>query len=231
MKTRIQLLLLLTFGLSLAQKNKTNETLFETDKQIYKNALKYNDANTAIISIHNIIAKEGENTTYKDSLAILYYKTNNFVSSYFVTKELLEKKPKDLQLLEINAISLQNIGDSKKAVTAYETLFALSKNQYHGYQLATIQFNLKRFGEAQTTIQQTLSCQEIKEAQVQIPVDKDQTQNVPLKAALSNLQGLVAYELKDNAYAKKSFENALTILPEFILAKQNIAALEKEIKK
>jgi tetratricopeptide (TPR) repeat protein len=231
MKKQILILLVAVIGTATAQKNKIKENTIDFDKIVYKNALKYNDASTAINSIHTIIAKEGENSVYKDSLAILYYKANNFASSYLVSEELLKVKPQDVTLLEINAISLQNLGDNKRAISAFEKLFAQTKNQLHGYQLAVLQMDLKRLSEASTSINQSLLCEELKDVQLQFSISKNQVQNVPFKAALYNLKGLIANELKDTETAKKSFEEALAIFPEFMLAKQNAAAITIESKK
>lgn len=225
----ITLILISTLGI--AQKNKSDNKIPDLDKIVYKNALKYNDPITAINTLHRIIATEGDNSVYKDSLAVVYFNTNNFVSSYLVSEELLKNKPNNIALLEINAISLQNIGDAKKAVTAFETLFKLSKNQYHGYQLAVLQNSIKRLGEAQITIDQTLKCEELKDLVLQFTIDKEKNQNVPLKAAIFNLKGLVAYELKDFVTAKSAFQDALVVFPEFELAKQNAAAITIETEK
>lgn len=194
-------------------------------KKIVSQALSYNDANTAINSMHHIIALEGTKSTYKDSLAITYFNIGNFVSSHLLAKELLLNKPDDIQLLEINAVSLQNLNAPKEAITAYEILFAKTKNMAHGYQLAMLQFNIKRLAEAQANIAQTLQCESIENAYLQFPVDKNKNQNVPLKAAAFNLQGLIAYELKDNDAASNAFTEALKIMPEFTLATQNANAL------
>lgn len=214
-----------------AQKNKTENNTIDLDQLVYSQAIAYNDLATAINSLHHIIAKEGGQSVYKDSLALLYFNSNNFLSSYLLSTELLEKKATDLSLLEINAMSIVNLGDNKKAVTALEKLFSLSKSQYHGYQLAGIQLGLKRFGEAQLTIEQSLQCTELKEMQIQFPIDMQQIQNVPLKAALYNLKGMAAYQLKDNQTALKAFEQALALSPDFFQAKQNKEALESEMKK
>ena len=47
-----------------------------------------------------------------------------------------------------------------------------------------------------------------------------------LKAALFNLKGLVYKVQDDKVNAKKYFEDALKLEPEFLLAKQNLAALK-----
>lgn len=148
-----------------------------------------------------------------------------------LAKELLVAKPKNLQLLEINAVSLQNLNATKEAIDAYEILFANTNNMVHGYQLAMLQNGIKRFAEAQATIAKTVQCKEVENAMVQMPVDKEKNQNVPLKAAAYNLQDLIAYGLKDNATASTAFNEALKIMPEFALATQNANALLVEMQK
>ena len=194
-------------------------------KKIVTQALTYNDAQTAISSMHYIVALEGEKSTYKDSLAITYFNIGNYVSSHLLAKELLEDKNENIQLLEINAVSLQNLGATKDAIEAYETLFSKTKNMAHGYQLAMLQYGIKRLAEAQATIEQTIQTEDIEKAYIQFAIDKTKNQNVPLKAAAYNLQGLIAFELKDNASAKQAFDQALKIMPEFALATQNANAV------
>jgi tetratricopeptide (TPR) repeat protein len=200
----------------------------ELNKKIIEQALTYNDAQTAITSMHKIIVLEGATSTYKDSLAITYFNVGSYISSHLLVKELLQTKPDNLQLLEINAASLQNLNAAKEAIEAYEKLFAKTKNMGHGYQLAMLQFGIKRLAEAQITINQTIACEPIEKAYLPFPIDKNQNQNVPLKAAAYNLQGLIAYELKDNKTASEAFAEALKIMPEYVVATQNANAMVVE---
>lgn len=222
--------IVLVFASQIATAQKlTPETLktieLANHKKMVKQALTYNDAQTAINSMHYIVALEGKASTYKDSLAVTYYNIGNYVSSHLLAKELLVTKPENLQLLEINAASLQSLNATKEAITAYEVLFAKTNNMAHGYQLAMLQFGIKRLAEAQATINQTLQCKPIEKAYVQMAVDKTKNQNVPLQAAAYNLQGLIAFELKDNAAASTAFNAALKMMPEFALATQNANAV------
>jgi tetratricopeptide (TPR) repeat protein len=223
---------LLIGGLSTAQvKPKTAIEASKPIYTVYKQAKDYADGASMINALHQIIAIEGSNSTYKDTLAITYYKMNNPLSCHLVVKELLEKKPSNLVLLELDAMSLQQLNAKKEAITAFEKLFGLSKNKYHGYQLAILQQSIKRLAEAQLTINQAIACEDIKGAELDFPVDKNNTQKVSLNAAIMNVKGLIAYELKDTASAKKAFEEAVKISPDFVLAKQNAEALEVELTK
>ena len=229
MKTKLILMTLLLVGIQVKAQKLTKKTLNEyqlvTYKKTIKQALKYNDVQTAINNIHKIIVLEGENSTYKDSLAIVYYQSGNFMSSHLLSKELLQSKPKNKQLLEINAISLQKLNAVKEAIEAYEKLFFETNNMIHGYQLANLQYGIKRLTEAKLTIDKTLKSNVIEKAFIQFPIDKKQNQNVPLKAAAYNLQGLIAFELKEYTQANTSFEDALKIMPKFALATQNANAV------
>ena len=227
-KTIILLTLLAVVQLGYAQKL-TPQTLKSIElanhKKVVANSLQYNDLQTAINSMHHIIALEGATSTYKDSLAMAYYTMGNYVSSHLLAKELLQTKPKDTGLLEINAISLQNLNATKEAITAYDQLFALTQNMAHGYQLAMLQYGIKRLAEAEATVNQALNCKAIENAYIQFAKDKTQAQNVPLKAAAHNLQGLIAFELKNYEQAKAAFDKALEITPKFTTATQNANAV------
>lgn len=212
------------FGQKL-NKDDLNNMQWLKHKKIVEQSLAYNDAQTAINSMHYIVALEGEKSTYKDSLAITYFNIGNYVSSHLIAKELLVSKPNNIQLLEINAVSLQNLNATKDAIDAYEILFSKTKNMAHGYQLAMLQYGIKRLAEAEAVIKETIQTKEIENAYLKFAIDKSQSQNVPLKAAVYNLKGLITFELKNNASAKQAFDQALKIMPEFALATQNANAV------
>ncbi|OYU83508.1 MAG: hypothetical protein CFE24_10910 [Flavobacterium sp. BFFFF2] len=225
-------LFLLSSAITLAQVKTKKSTDHEKEAlTILKQAQTYADGGTMITALHQIIAEEGVNSTYKDSLAVTYYKMNNYISCHLVAKELLEKKPNNVVLLELEAMSLKQLNAKKEAIDAFEKLFALSKNKFHGYQLAVLQQSIKRLAEAQATINQVLACEDIKGFDLEFPKDQNQSQKIALNAAIQNLKGLIAYELKDITTAKTAFQEALNISPDFALAKQNVAALELEISK
>lgn len=214
---------------SFAQKKSKSESPVvktEINSAIYNNALKYGDIQTAITATHQIIATEGENSSFKDSLALLYYNSNNALSCHLLCKELLASKSADLTLLELNASSLKGLGATKDAIEAYEKLFAVSQNRYHGYELAQLQFGISRLAEALVTINQSMEKTKELEAKINFNIDKNKQQEVPLNAALLNLKGLVTYELKDEKTAALLFDEALKIMPEFEAAKQNKKAIE-----
>lgn len=229
-------LLLVCFSLNTLNAQKFTDESYrlseiEKNKKIIKQALAYNDGSTVINSMYNIIALEGATTTYKDSLALMYYNVANYASCHIVAKELLVEQPTNTKLLEINAASLQLLGAKIESITAYEALFAQTNAMSHGYQLAILQFSMKRLFEAQETISKSLLSKDLPDLFTQFPIDKNQKQNVPIKAALYHLKALVAYELKDFATAVQGFKDALKIMPEFRAATENANALTIELQK
>ena len=129
-----------------------------------------------------------------------------------------------------NFAKLVNVSESE-VINAYEILFLKTNNMVYGYQLAELQFSIKRLAEAQNTIVKTITCKEIENAYVQFAIGKDKSQNVSLKAAAYNLQGLIFFELKDTKRANSAFNEALKIMPEFATATQNLNSILLNIKK
>ncbi len=56
-------------------------------------------------------------------------------------------------------------------------------------------------------------------------INKNHNQQVPLKAAIANLKGLIQLDLKDTASAKVSFQQAITLQSDFVFAKENLQAI------
>lgn len=231
----INLGVFLSIGVFAQKKSKSENPIVKTEitSTIYKNALKYGDIQTAISATHQLIAAEGETSTYKDSLALLYFNANNALSCHLLCKELLVTKPSDATLLELNAVSLKSLGATKDAIEAYELLFAVTQSRLHGYELAQLQFSISRLAEAMLTINQTFAKTKELEAKIPFNIDKTKKQEVPLNAALLNLKGLVTYELKDEKGATAAFDEAISIMPDFEAALQNKKAMEalKDTKK
>jgi tetratricopeptide (TPR) repeat protein len=207
---------------AVASQNNTDQA-----KKIYRNALSYNDFATATYAAHQIIVLEGENSTWLDTLGRLYFSQSNNISVLLVAEKILTKDPQNRDYLELKAVAFGNLGAAKESLEAYEKLFAISKDVRHLYQVASIQFHLKRLGEAEMTAKQVVE-------HVSSPSDKvslfyaDRQNLVVAKAAGYNLLGAIAMEQIKKAEAKNYFELALKIAPDFDLPKNNIEELNKK---
>ena len=75
--------------------------------------------------MYQLIALEGDNSTYKDSLTYMYYSASKYGSCFMMANEVLKRDPKNEAMLELNAISLESLGALDKGMETYKELFVL----------------------------------------------------------------------------------------------------------
>ena len=195
------------------------------DKLIMRQALAYGDNTIATNSIYSIIAKEGVNSTYKDSLAYIYFGARKFSSCYLVSTDILSRDGNKQDIMEMQAISLESIGAIDKAAQVYAKLTVKSNNNFHAYKLANLYYSMKKNKEALMAINKAEELKDSGEMKVTYAINKTHNQEVSLAAGIANLKGLIEFDMKDNAAAKISFEKALSLQPDFVLAKENLQAI------
>lgn len=208
-------------------------TMDTLNMAIYRLGIKYGDAIVARMALYLELAKNPTNVALKDSLASIYAISGASLQTNLVAKDILSKNPTDRKMLELLALSEQSMGRPKEALDAYEKLYPLSKNMYHLFQIASLQYSLKRLGECMLSINAILENPESEKQKVNINMGQNQAgqnmqQEVPLRAAALNIRGVVMTEQKEKAAAKAAFEEALKLFPDFVLAKNNLADLQKE---
>lgn len=233
-------LLLVTFTIStFAQKNKEKENttennssvqsagldLFSNQMSVYKNALNYYDLSTATVALYNAIALKPERKDLLDSLAYLYFAGERYGQVYLLAEKLLKQDEKRDDIREMLAVAKQSLNMPKEALIEYEKLYASTKNIHNLYQMATLQYQLKRYGECIASLNQIISNPEAEKIQIAIKNQDGSGQNVPMKAAALNIKGICAMEMNQEEVAKENFNEALKIFPEFILAKNNLQFL------
>lgn len=209
-----------------------NTTSIAFEKQKLQQAKAYGDESIVANSMYSLIALEGPQSSYKDSLAYVYFNKRNYVSCFLVTNDLLKTKPDNLELLEMNAVSLESMGALEKSKEAYAKLFAKTNDNYHAYKLASIEFRMNQNEAAYVTVKKASQLSGNENLKITFQVNENYNQNVDLKASIAYLQGLIAVSLNKNAEAKASFESAIQIFPDFVLAKSKLEILNaQEAKK
>ena len=219
------LVYLLTFVIATSAVAQTNGV--EIEKQKLKQALAYGDKSIALASMYSIIAHEGAQSTYKDSLAYLYFDGRNYLSCFLVANDILRYKPDDTALIEMSAISLETMGALEKSAETYTTLLSKTNNNYHAYKLAGLQLGLKKLDEAYATIKKADQMADTENIKVNFQVNKNYSEDVDLKAAIAYLEGVIALNLEKDEAAISCFERAISIFPEFVLAKNQLSTIEK----
>lgn len=198
----------------------SKEESIAIEKEIIKNAKRFGDQNVATNSMYKLISLEGENSTYKDSLAYIYFSSRKYASCFLMANEVLERDPKNEAIMELKAISLESIGALDKSMEAYSELFAISNNNYHGYNVAKLQLSMNKFDEAYATIKKVETLNDTGKVQVTFSINQNHTQQVELLAAIPYLKGVIEEELKKIPEAKSSYDKAIKIQPDFVLAKE-----------
>lgn len=204
---------------------------YKLQEKIFRTALKYNDGETAKTALFSMMVMNPEMPSLKDSLAILYFNMNKNAECIFVCRDILASEPGNDNILEIKAISQQNLGLYREALADYEKIYGKSKNITYLYEIATLQYQLKRFGECNATLSALLSNEEAAKQTISISAGQQgQSQKVPMKAAAYNLRGVIAADLKEYAAAASNYQEALKLYPDFVLAQNNLAVINKSKK-
>ncbi len=202
-----------------------NAEAIKTEKEIIQNAKEMGDPSVAAYSMYKLIVLEGANSTYKDSLAYIYYSSRKYGSCFLMSNEVLKRDPKNQAILELKAISLESLGAIDKSLEAYAELFNLSNNNYHGYSLANLQLAMKQNTEAYATINKVEGLNDSGNYKVTFSINQNHTQQVELLAAIPYLKGVIEEVLEKPTEAKLSYNKALKIQPDFVIAKEKLDLL------
>ena len=188
---------------------------FDLQNSIYKKAKSYKDPSVAINSLYNMIAIQPENVLLKDSLMREYLTISQWAPSYMISREILAMQPNNLFALEVSCISLQNLGLKQQALNEYESLYLKSDRIDVLYTISFLQFELKNFTESLTNLDILINNSETEEMSVSVSKSDNSVQEVLIRAQLNYLKGLIYLEQSKNEDAKKYFNIALTISPDF----------------
>lgn len=192
----------------------------------YNVAMRFSDMATAKDALYDLIVENPANDSLILSLAVMYYENQQHTSAILVSQELLARNPKNTTALEVAASSFESLNLLDKALPHYETLY-LQTNAFGAlYKMAFLQYELKRYKECTATSDILSSKKEVDELKVSYPIGDNKTKEFPIKVAILNLKGMVARESGDAVGAKKFFEQALAIAPDFAQAKDNLAKLK-----
>jgi len=224
MKILYTALVIIMMGMSVSAQT-SNQEAIAIEKKIIAKAKRIGDPGVAAYSMYKLIALEGDNSTYKDSLTYMYYSARKYGSCFMMASEVLKRDPKNEAMLELKASSLESLGALDKAMETYKELFDLTNNNYHGYNLSKLQLSMNKFEEAYATIKKVEGLNDTGKVQVNFSINQTHTQQIELIAAIPYLKGLIEEELKKNDEAKLSYQKALKIQPEFVLAKEKMDKL------
>ena len=192
---------------------------------VYRMATKYNDFQTAASAMYSLISIEPQNDSLRFNLAYLYFDGQKYPSAVLVCMDLLQLNPNHIGGLEISGFSYEALGIRDKALSNFEKLFTLTENTETLYKVAFLQYDVKRYIESFANVEILLTKPEIDEITMSFQLAEEVTKEYSLRVAILNLKGLV-YEGQGNIDgAKKAYNDALALAPDFVYAQTNLDKL------
>lgn len=209
-----------------AQGNKGNVPAAKNNPhlKVFRQAMISGDVNTGISALNYYISEQGANSVYEDTLAMLYMQQGSWVQCYYWVDKRMKVKPDDNGLMEMKGICLDKLQQPKEAIDIFEKLFAKTKSPYHAYKLMELQYSIRRLVECLATAT-TAEKLEYKPDYTMTYNVGDQTGRTYLQAGVYNIHALALYDLDKRADAKTYFEKALALDSNFVLARQNLEAI------
>lgn len=220
-----------------ASKPQTQETKPATDQKMsaltehyikkYQVAIQWSDYEVAKDALYDLIIENPQNDSLISDLAYFYFENEKYVQAVLVSQQLLARNPKNAVALEMSAVGYEVMGVKDRSLQSFESLYLLTNNFNYLYKMSFLQFDLKRYAECITSVDILLANKDVETAKVAFNDATGKPKEYPMKVAVLNLKGLAVQEhLGDKAAAKKAFEDALAIAPDFILAKENLAKVK-----
>ena len=220
-------LLLTNFAFSQIEDAAKKADSVEFDRQflIYQLSKKYNDFSMAKNALYNMLSIAPNNFAILDSIVMIYYDFQQYTSAALISQDIVQIKPDDMLATEIAAISFDNLGVKNRALPYYEKLYLDRNDMNILYRMAFLQYELKRYNEANASVDILIETDETKEMQILFPINQEKNQQVSLLAAGYRLKGMIAQDQGNTEEAKKFFNQALTAAPDFVIVKQQLEKL------
>lgn len=223
----IATLLSIGFQFASAQEMPADSIPFELRQQsyIYTMAKKYNDPAAARMALYTLLSYNPVSVPLLDSLAYLFFEYQQYASAAISAQDAISIDPNDKFALEIAAVSFEKLGVKTRSVSYYERLYLATSDFSLLYQIAFLQYELKRHSEALNNINSMIENPKSDEQKLIFPTTDKKGQEVSLKAGAYRLKALVELEQKNPTAAKESLGKALALYPEFEIAKQELAEI------
>ncbi|MBS1979241.1 MAG: hypothetical protein JST46_17855 [Bacteroidetes bacterium] len=192
----------------------------------YAVASRWNDFDIVKEAMYDLIIEYPGSDSLIHALAVLYYENQKYPSSVLICQDLLARNPKNVAALELAGLGYEGLNLFDRALQNYESLYLLTNNSNTLYKMAFLQFQLKRYPECLTNVEILLTKPEADTQKLIFPDAQNKEKEYAMRVGLLNLKGMAYREQADKVNAKKAFDEALKIAPDFQPAKQNLANLK-----
>jgi len=192
----------------------------------YTIASRWNDLDLAKDALYDLIIEFPQNDSLIFALAVYYYENQKYASSALIGQDLLARQPKNLQVLDVVAQSYEGLNLLDRALQHYESLYLATNSLPTLYKMAILQYQLKKYSESLTNIDILLANPEVDTLKLMFPDAQKKDKEYPMRVPILNLKGMVYKDQGDKVNAKKYFDEALKIAPDFVFATENSAGLK-----
>jgi tetratricopeptide (TPR) repeat protein len=193
---------------------------------VYNQAQLYNDIEVQKAALYDMLVLDPGDSSVMRTLSEYYYNNRRYTSSALVAMDLLKKYPGNMVATEIAALSYEQLRIYDKAIEYYQEMWLKLDDNNILYQIAYLQYSIKRYEEANTNIG-ILESKLKDDAIITLTKQDGSTQDVKFKAALKNLSGLMSLDQGNKEDAKARFNEALVLSPDFEAAKMGLAEASK----
>ena len=132
-----------------AQKRKENTSQKSID--LYLLGKKLNDNQISKIACFEIIAIEGNQSSYKDSLTSIYFEEQNYTASLLLSDELLNVNSSS-SIIALKAYSLKGLNRKVEAKEQFQKLVEMKKDKHYVFEIAFLEYELGYYNDALSTI-------------------------------------------------------------------------------
>lgn len=195
-------------------------------QKVYENASQLGDYATAISSLHYLLLDVPEESPLWDSLAYLYKKAQQPSPCVTTCERILQHRPFHTSIRELAAEIYLQYGAPEAALDHFSVLYQQENSYFFRFRVASLQVYLGEYGKANAHISSMLTDSGIDSEKIFIDWG-DGRGNVPLRAALLNLQGNLELALGRESNAKRSWRAALKLDKSFKLPRKSLNALQK----
>ncbi|RNC88314.1 MAG: hypothetical protein ED556_03780 [Winogradskyella sp.] len=215
-------IVLLISAISFAQGNADLKAHYEA----YYKQMKAQGDVQGVINAMTHLEVLAPNQSRRDTLAYLYITEGQFVQA--INTIGFEKNATDSDLnVEVKAIALKNLNETKRALEHYNVLFRRNANPVLAYEIADLMIQNKDLAGAKAKIEYGIT--NAKDDMKRAFYESQRPYETPLKAAFIYLKALVTFQENQDANidpALKLVNDALAIDPNFNMAKMTREALE-----
>lgn len=192
----------------------------------YNVATSWNDLDVAKDALYDLIIEFPNNDSLIFALGMYYFENQKYASSALVGQALLTRESKNPQILEMVASSYEGLNLMDRALQHYESLYLVTNSIHTLYKMAILQYQLKKYPESLTNLDILLSNPEVDTAKLIFQDAQKKDKEYVMRVPILNLKGMVYKDQGDKVNAKKNFDEALKIAPDFVFAKQNSEGLK-----